>query len=76
MSSIKETERLLKRALLTNITTPSSSAITPILSGPHGLGKSAICRQVAEDLGGLALTVEGGSLKEGEIDLTKTNWLK
>ena len=67
MSTIKTTERLLKRACLINLVLPEGIAITPLLSGAHGLGKSAICRQVARDLGGESLTVEGGSLKEGEI---------
>lgn len=67
MSSIKTCERLLKRAMLTNLFMPRGISITPLVDGPHGQGKSAICKQVAKDIGGACLTIEGGSLKEGEI---------
>jgi hypothetical protein len=67
MSSVKSCERLLKRGCLTNVFMPKGISVTMLLDGPHGLGKSAICRQAAKDLGGECLTIEGGSLKEGEI---------
>lgn len=74
MATIKNTERLCKRALLTNIYLHEGISITPLLSGAHGLGKSAICHKIAKDLHGIALVVEGGSLKEGEITgLPKSN---
>jgi MoxR-like ATPase/soluble cytochrome b562 len=38
-----------------------------MLSGPHGIGKTQIVHRAAKELGGYALVVEGGSLKEGEI---------
>ena len=67
MPTIEITKRLLKRLTLLNLVTPKGLAITPLLSGPHGIGKSQIVVKTAKDLGGIALIVEGGSLKEGEI---------
>lgn len=67
MATIEITRRLLKRLSLLNLVTPKGLAITPLLSGPHGIGKSQIVTKVAKELGGTALIVEGGSLKEGEI---------
>lgn len=60
--------RLVKRAILANIATDKENvAITPLISGKHGIGKSAIVKTVAKDLGGTCITIEGGTLKEGEI---------
>ena len=42
-------------------------AITPLVSGKHGIGKSAMIKSIAQDLGGVCITIEGGTLKEGEI---------
>jgi MoxR-like ATPase/soluble cytochrome b562 len=67
MPSIKDSKRLLKRLYLTNLLVPKGLAITPLLSGPHGIGKTFIVNGAARDLGGYSLVVEGGSLKEGEI---------
>lgn len=67
MSNFRDSEALLKRSILVNLFTGENVKCTPLLNGAHGQGKSAICRQVAKDLGGFCLTVEGGSLKEGEI---------
>jgi len=67
MATIEMTKRLLKRLSLLNLVTPEGLAITPLLSGPHGIGKSQIVIKTAKELGGTALIVEGGSLKEGEI---------
>lgn len=68
MISINTAKRLVKRALLANITTNKSDlAITPLISGKHGIGKSAIVKSIAKELGGVCLTIEGGTLKEGEI---------
>ena len=67
MATIFDTKRLVKRVVLANIAAKHGLAITPLLSGPHGIGKSMILREVAKDLGGYCLTVEGGSLNEGEI---------
>jgi MoxR-like ATPase len=41
--------------------------ITSMLVGAHGIGKSQIIKQVARDMNGYCYTIEGGSLKEGEI---------
>ena len=68
MISINEAKRLVKRALLANIVCDKPNlAITPLVSGKHGIGKSAMIKSIAEDLGGVCITVEGGTLKEGEI---------
>jgi len=67
MASIKDSSRLLKRVFATNLVTPPGVAITMLLSGPHGIGKTQIVHAAARALGGRALVVEGGSLKEGEI---------
>ena len=68
MISINEAKRLIKRALLANLTTKKRDlAITPLVSGKHGIGKSQMVKSIANDLGGVCITIEGGTLKEGEI---------
>lgn len=68
MISINEAKRLIKRALLANIVCEKPNlAITPLVSGKHGIGKSAMIKSIADDLGGVCITIEGGTLKEGEI---------
>ena len=68
MISINTAKRLVKRALLSNIASEKSDlAITPLISGQHGIGKSQIIKSIARDLGGSCITIEGGTLKEGEI---------
>ena len=58
----------MKRALLANVATQKKGmSITPLLSGRHGIGKTAILKDIARDLGGTVITIEGGTLKEGEI---------
>ena len=68
MISVNEAKRLAKRAMLANLTQDDSNlSITPLLVGRHGIGKSQIIWSLAEELGGVCLTIEGGTLKEGEI---------
>ena len=68
MISINEAKRLVKRAILANLVSEKKNlAITPLVSGKHGIGKSAMIKSIAEELGGVCITVEGGTLKEGEI---------
>ena len=68
MISVNNAARLIKRAILANIATDKENvAITPLISGKHGIGKSAIVKTVAEELSGICITIEGGTLKEGEI---------
>ena len=68
MISINEAKRLIKRALLANIVCDKPNlAITPLVSGKHGIGKSQMIKSIANDLGGVCITIEGGTLKEGEI---------
>ena len=68
MISINEAKRLIKRALLANLATKKRDlAITPLVSGKHGIGKSQMVKSIAHELGGMCITIEGGTLKEGEI---------
>lgn len=68
MISVNEAKRLIKRTLLANIVSDKPDlALTPLVSGKHGIGKSAMIKSIAEELGGVCITVEGGTLKEGEI---------
>lgn len=68
MITINEAKRLIKRVLLANIVSDKKDlAITPLISGKHGIGKSQMIKSVAGDLGGVCITIEGGTLKEGEI---------
>lgn len=68
MISVNEAKRLVKRALLANLTTTKHDlAITPLVSGKHGIGKSQMIKSIARELGGVSITIEGGTLKEGEI---------
>lgn len=68
MITINEAKRLLKRVLLANIVSDKANlAITPLISGKHGIGKSAMIKSIADELGGVCITIEGGTLKEGEI---------
>jgi len=56
------------RAILANLVSKKKNlAITPLVSGKHGIGKSAMIKSIADDLGGVCITIEGGTLKEGEI---------
>lgn len=68
MTTINEAKRLIKRVLLANIATGKKDlAITPLISGRHGIGKSQMIKSIVADLGGVCITIEGGTLKEGEI---------
>lgn len=68
MITIGEAKRLIKRALLANLATEKPDlTITPLVSGKHGIGKSQMIKSIAQELGGVCITIEGGTLKEGEI---------
>ena len=68
MIKISDAKRIVKRVVLANLAVEKKGvSLTPLLSGRHGIGKSMLVKQVADDLNGILLTVEGGSLKEGEI---------
>lgn len=68
MATIKDAIRMCKRIMLTNLLTNDYSvAVTPLLSGKHGIGKSQVAKNIAKDLGGMVMIIEGGTLKEGEI---------
>lgn len=66
MVTMTTAKRLIKRALLANIAVNKNDLfITPLLSGKHGIGKSQMIKSIAKDLGGVCMTIEGGTLKEG-----------
>lgn len=68
MASIKDAIRMCKRIMLTNLLTNDYSiAVTPLLSGKHGIGKSQVAKIIAKELAGTVMIIEGGTLKEGEI---------
>lgn len=68
MATINEAIRICKRIMLTNLLTNDYSiALTPLLSGKHGIGKSQVAKNIAKDIHGTVMTIEGGTLKEGEI---------
>ena len=51
MASIKDAIRLCKRIMLTNLLTNDYSiAVTPLLSGKHGIGKSQVAKSIAKNL--------------------------
>lgn len=68
MIHINDAKRLIKRVLLSNLVCEKPNlAITPLVSGKHGIGKSAMIKSIAQDFGGVCITIDGGVLKEGEI---------
>ena len=63
MIGIIDAKRIIKRAILSNLTTTKKDlAITPLVSGKHGIGKSQMIKSIANDLNGICITVEGGTL--------------
>lgn len=68
MPSIKKAATLTKEVIVINLMSNTDGLnIVPMLNGAHGIGKSQIIKQVARDMNGYCYTIEGGSLKEGEI---------
>lgn len=68
MATINDATRMCKRIMLSNLLTNDYNiAVTPLLSGKHGIGKSQVAKKIAKDIGGVCITIEGGTLKEGEI---------
>jgi len=68
MATINDATRMCKRIMLSNmLTNDYNIAVTPLLSGKHGIGKSQVAKKIARDIGGVCITIEGGTLKEGEI---------
>lgn len=68
MPSIVTVKRLVKRVIVANLATNKKDLyLTPLISGKHGIGKSQIIKSIAEEIGGKCFTIEGGTLKEGEI---------
>ncbi len=68
MVKISTAKRLIKRILYSNIaTTKKDLYLTPLISGRHGIGKSMLVRELASEMNATYITIEGGSLKEGEI---------
>lgn len=66
-NTINETQRLVKRLILNNLGAKDSEYLTPMLSGSHGLGKTAIVKQAAKELGAVSEVLEASMLSEGEI---------
>lgn len=66
MATINDSARLTKRVVLSNVTGDEGLAVTPLLSGPHGIGKTQIVHQVAKALGGKCYTIDGSVLSEGD----------
>lgn len=64
---IQDAKRIVKRILLSNLIVDKHIYLTPLLSGSHGIGKSTVISEIAKELHGVAITVDGGQLKEGEI---------
>ena len=68
MININVAKRLIKRCILANIVCGKTDlAITPLISGKHGIGKSQMIKSIAADFNSICITIEGGTLKEGEI---------
>lgn len=68
MVKITTAKRIIKRVLLSNIATSKKDLyLTPLISGRHGIGKSMLVRELAAEMNATYITIEGGSLKEGEI---------
>ena len=68
MVTIETSKRLLKRIMLANlVSTKKDLFLTPLICGPHGIGKSQIVKKIADEINGYCITIEGGVLKEGEI---------
>lgn len=68
MANIEQAKRIAKIASYLNIVDGHKGlAITPLISGAQGIGKSQICSGAAKEMGGFGFTIEGGTLKDGEI---------
>lgn len=67
MASIKNVERLLRRCVLSEFLGKKGLAITPLVVGQHGIGKSQIVHTTAKKLGGNCLVVEGSAIGEKEL---------
>lgn len=68
MASIQKSETLVKRIVLANVLMKDRGlAITPLLVGPHGIGKTQILNQAAAHMNGYCFTVEASAMGEGEI---------
>lgn len=70
MATINKAGTLTKAITVINLMSDADNkgvSITPMLNGPHGIGKSQVVKQVADSMNAYCYTIEGGSLKEGEI---------
>lgn len=69
MATNKTTKTLLKRVIATNIVNSGKSdiSITPLVSGRHGIGKSASLVQAVKELNGYPFVVNCQTLGEGVI---------
>ncbi len=65
--SFNLTKTLVKIAMLSNLLSNDQLGITPMISGPHGHGKSAMMRKVGKELGGFTVVIDGSTTKEGDM---------
>jgi len=68
MASIKTASRLVKEIAILNYISDEKNNlyITPLLNGPHGIGKSQVCREVADKMNADFYVMDGSCIKEGE----------
>lgn len=67
MATIKKSKTLIKRVYFINVSANSGTAITLLLSGQHGIGKSQIVREAAKELKGFCFIIDGSTTNEGEV---------
>lgn len=66
MATIKQSATLVKRVYMANLSAKDGLALTIMLNGPHGIGKTQIIKEAARQLGGSCYTMDGSVLKEGD----------
>lgn len=67
MPTIKNVARLTKRCVLANFLAKPGLAITPLIVGQHGIGKSQIVHEIANNINGYCFIIEGASIGEKEV---------
>lgn len=67
MASIRDSERAGLELILLNLASKKGMGITPMLSGPHGIGKTQIVYQIGKRLNAHVAVIEGSVIKEGEV---------
>lgn len=67
MANTTKSKTLMKGAVLINYTSKPGLNLTPLLVGPHGIGKTMAVKETAEELGGRCLVIPGDQMSEGEV---------